>query len=493
MSRTMRITIGGVAAFCAVSFLAIGWLTGGDSRTGPWPYLAMAFFMANLAVACFVTTSHPVTLRLLGAMIFALYLALSYRSLRSGNYSRSLGLLAFFGLPAGYLAIVGGLPVLGEDGWAFRAKPQAKNVPKKAAAAEPVVGKKPAKKRRKRAGAGRFQVRLRWPGGQVRVFTRPVKETSSPEVPSPVRIVSLLPSLTELICALGHRDKIVGVTHECDYPPGVESLPHLTKSRIPTKATSAEIDKSVAEQGGSLYELDGDLLATLKPDLILTQSQCDVCAVNEGAVRSCASNLPGSPKVESVNPTDWKGVAEMFAMVGELLGDKEAGERLAKGVNEAAEAVRKAREGRPTVAVALLEWFDPPFVAGHWIPELIAMAGGKDVLGRSGAESKRATWEEVAEADPDVILLSPCGFSLERSETELPALQARPEWANLRAVREGRAYLIDGNSYFSRPGPRLRESLLIAACAIDPEGCGALAPQEGWRKIGPDRESPQGG
>jgi iron complex transport system substrate-binding protein len=300
-----------------------------------------------------------------------------------------------------------------------------------------------------------------------------------------VRIVSLLPSLTEIVCALGHRDEIVGVTHECDYPPGVELLPHLTRSRIPSQATSAEIDAAVAGQGGSLYELDGELLAMLRPDLILTQSQCDVCAVNEGAVRSCAMSLPGSPKVESVNPTDWKGVAEMFARVGELLGDKEAGERLAKGVDEAAETVRKARQGRSAVAVALLEWFDPPFVAGHWIPDLIAMAGGRDVLGRSGAESKRATWEEVAEADPDVILLSPCGFSLERSETELPALQARPEWANLRAVREGRAYLIDGNSYFSRPGPRLRESLLVAASAIDPERCGDLAPATGWRRIAP--------
>src|SRR3954462_1660920 len=162
-----------------------------------------------------------------------------------------------------------------------------------------------------------------------------------------MRIVSLLPSLTELVCALGHGDDLVGVTHECDFPPGVEALPHLTRSRIPASASSAEIDAAVSAEGGSLYDLDGDLLARLEPDLILTQSQCDVCAVNEGAVRRCAADLPGAPRVESVNPTDWPGVAAMFARVGEVLGDRRAGERIAHEIEAEADRIRQARRGRP--------------------------------------------------------------------------------------------------------------------------------------------------
>ena len=298
-----------------------------------------------------------------------------------------------------------------------------------------------------------------------------------------MRIVSLLPSLTELVCALGRQSDLVGVTHECDYPLGVSSLPHLTRSRIPAAASSAEIDAAVSAQGGSLYELDGDLLASLRPDLILTQSQCDVCAVNEGAVRGCAAQLPGSPRVESVNPTDWPGVKAMFAQVGEWLGNRTAGAALADAIEADAAGIAGVRGGEPLATVALLEWLDPPFVAGHWIPDLIAMAGGRDVLGRSGEPSRRATWNEIVAADPDVILLSPCGFSLERAEADLAGLLDRPEWPALRACRQGRVALIDGNQFFSRPGPRLRQSLQIAAAAINPLRFAGLAPTQGWRRL----------
>lgn len=303
-----------------------------------------------------------------------------------------------------------------------------------------------------------------------------------------MRIVSLLPSLTEIVCALGRRADLVGITHECDFPADVANLPKLTRSRIPSSATSAEIDAAVSEQGGSLYELDRELLASLKPDLILTQAQCDVCAVNEGAVRSCAANLPGNPRVESVNPTDWQGVAEMFGRIGEWLGDQAAGERLATDIETDAALIAARVRDRPKVSTVLLEWLDPPFIAGHWIPDLIAMAGGQDQLGRSGEISRRATWDELARANPEVLLLSPCGFSLERAEQELPAFLARTEVQGLKAVRTGRVALIDGNMYFSRPGPRLRESLRIAAAVIHPEHCRDLAPEEGvaWRIL-PDR------
>jgi iron complex transport system substrate-binding protein len=300
-----------------------------------------------------------------------------------------------------------------------------------------------------------------------------------------MRVVSLLPSLTELVCALGRGGDLVGVTHECDFPLGVERLPHLTCSRIPTSASSVAIDAMVAAEGGSLYDLDGELLAALRPDLILTQEQCDVCAVNEATVRRVASRLPGAPRVESVNPTNLADVHAMFRRVGDLLGAREAAERLIAEFEATATEIARRRQDRPSPRVLLLEWFDPPFSSGHWNPEILALAGGVEVIGRPGARSRRLSWDEVAEADPALLLLSPCGFALERSESELPALWTRPEWSRLGAVRHGAIVLVDGSDYFSRPGPRLEASLRIAAAAIDPETCGDLATSLGWRRLTP--------
>lgn len=298
-----------------------------------------------------------------------------------------------------------------------------------------------------------------------------------------MRIVSLLPSLTELVCALGRRADLVGVTHECDFPPGVEQFPHLTGSRITASASSAEIDRLVSEQGGALYEFDTERLAMLRPDLILTQEQCDVCAVNEAAVRRAAAALPGSPRVESVNPTDLAGVLAMFRRVGELLGSVEAAETLV-GRFEATEAeIVRRRAGQATPRVLLLEWLDPPYSSGHWNPDLIALAGGREVLSRSGERSRRVTWEEIAEARPEVILVAPCGFDLDRAEAELSLLADHAVWRDLPAVREGRVTVVDGSAYFSRPGPRLEASARIAAAAIAPRSCGDLAPREGWRHL----------
>jgi iron complex transport system substrate-binding protein len=301
-----------------------------------------------------------------------------------------------------------------------------------------------------------------------------------------MRIVSLLPSLTELVCALGHGVDLVGVTHECDYPPGVERLPHLTRSRIPSSASSSEIDQMVAEQKGSLYELDGALLDRLRPDLILTQEQCDVCAVNEATVRRVAATLPGAPAVESVNPTSLAGVHAMFRRVGDLLGAdaRAVADRLVNDFAATAVAIAALRGmGRPARRVLLLEWFDPPFASGHWNPEIIALAGGVEAVGRPDEPSRRLSWDEVAAADPELILLSPCGFTLDRTEAELPALAARPEWSRLSAVQSGAVVLIDGSAYFSRPGPRLEASLRIAAAAIDPATYADLAPANGWRRL----------
>ncbi len=299
-----------------------------------------------------------------------------------------------------------------------------------------------------------------------------------------MRIVSLLPSLTELVCALGRGDELVGVTHECDYPPGVEFLPHLTHSRIAARADSAAIDRAVSEQRGSLYELDVVGLAELRPDLILTQEQCDVCAVNEATVRRVALRLPGPPRVVSVNPTDLAGVFAMFDEIAALLDARPEAEALRTAFDDLGELIVERAGDRDRPRVVLLEWSDPPFSSGHWNPEIVDLAGGVEVLARPGDRSRRVTWNDVAAVEPEVILLSPCGFTLDRALAELAALRDRPEWRSLEAVRNGRVAVIDGSAYFSRPGPRLRESLAIAAACIHPDACRDLAPADGFRLVG---------
>jgi iron complex transport system substrate-binding protein len=299
-----------------------------------------------------------------------------------------------------------------------------------------------------------------------------------------LRIVSLLPALTELVCALGHQKDLVGVTHECDFPPGVESLPHLTRSRIDVGASSTEIDELVSELHESLYELDEDLLAELAPDLILTQEQCDVCAVNEETVREAAARIEGSPAVESFNPTNLEEVFAMFRRVGELLEfESEAGSLIAGFKLTAGEIAvqRKSATGKPPAPrrVLHLEWLDPPFCSGHWNPEIIQKAGGVDVIGQAGQPSRRITWKQLAASSPEVVIVAPCGFNLERTELELRGIEDRPEWRDLPAVRSGGVVLADGSAFFSRPGPRLETSLRIAAAAIDPEHCTSLAPPPG--------------
>jgi iron complex transport system substrate-binding protein len=297
-----------------------------------------------------------------------------------------------------------------------------------------------------------------------------------------MRVVSLLPSLTELVCDLGRGEWLVGVTHECDFPHEVARLPRLTRSRIPSEGTSAEIDALVSEQGGSLYDLDRTLLAHARPDLILTQTQCDVCAVNEAKVRDLAAGLPHPPRVESVNPTDLAGVFDVFRRVGTLLdAELEADHRIGRFDSTAREISRR-RQGRPEPTVVLLEWTVPPFTSGHWNPELVSIAGGRELLARPGMPSRRVSWSDVIDAQPEVLLIAPCGFTLDRTRAEVDALSQLPGWAELPAVRSGLVAIADGSSYFARPGPRLEESLRIAAAAIDPEACGDLAPNSGWER-----------
>jgi iron complex transport system substrate-binding protein len=241
-----------------------------------------------------------------------------------------------------------------------------------------------------------------------------------------------------------------------------------------------------------LYELDEKLLVELNPDLILTQEQCDVCAVNEAVVRRAARCLKSRAAVESVNPTDLDGVFAMFRRVGELIGAAQSADRLVRQFEETAAEIKRLRASdanpgdsarRPRVL--LLEWLDPPYSSGHWNPEIIEQAGGFEVLGQAGSKSRRVTWDEVASGRPDVIIVSPCCFELDRTMAELELLSGRSEWTDLAAVKAARVAAVDGSAYFSRPGPRLEASMRIAAAMIDQERCAPLAPRDkfGWRLV----------
>jgi iron complex transport system substrate-binding protein len=288
-----------------------------------------------------------------------------------------------------------------------------------------------------------------------------------------MRIVSLLPSATEIVCTIGPRDDLVGVTHECDFPESVRELPKVTRTRIPTEASSRQIDALVRERLSgkqALYSLDAEALQRLRPDLIVTQALCDVCAVAESEVQRAAASLPGAPRVLNLEPTR---LGEVLAAIGEV-GLATGRESEAKIVMASLQAridsvAATASRAKTQPRVMLLEWLDPPFTSGHWNPELVELAGGREVLGKAGERSREASWREIAAADPEVMVIACCGFSAQRTASELHIVRDRPEWPSLACVRAGRVHIVDGNAYFSRPGPRLVDSLEILAAAIHPE------------------------
>ena len=289
----------------------------------------------------------------------------------------------------------------------------------------------------------------------------------------PERIVSLLPSATEMICALGLEDRLVGVTHECDFPASVRALPKVTNTLIPTDATGAEIDALVRNQLGArsaLYTLNLPVLESLRPDLIVTQALCDVCAVAEDEVRTAACLLPSGPRVVNLEPETLAEVLDGIRIVAEAAGVPERAAPVIARLEARISAVReRARQVRARPRVALLEWLDPPFCAGHWNPELVLMAGGDDGLGRPGSKSVTLRWEQVIAWQPEVVLISCCGFTAERGLQEAAVLDEVPGWNELPAVRAERVYVTDGTSYFSRPGPRLVDSLELLAHVIHPD------------------------
>ena len=287
------------------------------------------------------------------------------------------------------------------------------------------------------------------------------------------RIVSLLPSATEIVCALGLEDRLVGVTHECDYPESVRELPKVTRTLIPTEASSAAIDRLVRDHrraDHALYTLDIPALEALRPDVIVTQTLCDVCAVADEEVRAAARALESAPRVIHLEPQRLSEVLASIRQVAVEVGVRERGDAIVAGLASRVEAVvaRSARVcNRPRTV--LLEWVDPPFSCGHWNPELVEMAGGSERLGRAGEKSRTLRWDDVIDAEPAVVLIACCGFGVERTLQDAALLASVPGWDGLPAVRSGRVYVTDGSQYFSRPGPRLVDSLEVLAHALHPD------------------------
>ncbi|MEM8945975.1 MAG: cobalamin-binding protein [Planctomycetota bacterium] len=278
------------------------------------------------------------------------------------------------------------------------------------------------------------------------------------------RIVSLLPSATEIVCGLGLRDQLVGVSHECNYPPGIEVLPRVTRSNVDSSASSAQIDdqvRTLVSAGQALYEVDETRLVSLQPDLILTQAQCDVCAVSYESVKGivCGNeSLRRSPLV-SLNPTSISDVLEDVERIGSVAGRHEAGkayrQALQQRINVVAQRATRLTN-RPRTLV--IEWTDPLMVAGNWTPDMVALAGGDYGLVTAGMHSPYVTWQQLLDFRPQVVIVAPCGFDLARSKTELVTLRQLPEWQELQ-LADDHVHVVDGDAFFNRPGPRLVDSL----------------------------------
>ncbi len=278
-----------------------------------------------------------------------------------------------------------------------------------------------------------------------------------------MRIASLLPSATEIVCALGLADHLVGVSHECDYPADVvRDLPRITRSAIPHGLSSAQIDSVVAERmqrGESLYLIEEDLLAGLKPDLLITQELCDVCAVAYDDVCRISARLPGNPQVLSLTPPNLMGIFKDIQTVAKATGTEARGNQVMADLGVRLDQIAQRVAGQPRPRVFALEWLDPPFAAGHWVPEMSALAGGEEVLGRSGEKSFRVTWDQIIAAQPEVILLIPCGYSAEAAQREWDTLPKPVGWAQIPAAQTGQVYALDANSYCSRPSPRVVDGI----------------------------------
>jgi iron complex transport system substrate-binding protein len=282
-----------------------------------------------------------------------------------------------------------------------------------------------------------------------------------------MRIASLVPSATEMLFALGLGESVVAVTHECDYPPQAQALPRLTRTVLPPGRGAREIDaavKATVGEGRALYELDEERLAELEPDLIVTQAVCDICAVSYEDVLEAAARLPGRPRVVQQDPSTLGEMLEDVIRLGEATGSEADAHELRGELEGRLAAVRAAVSGAAPPRVIALEWLDPPFVGGHWIPEMISIAGGDDVAGPPGLKSPEVSWGALSGLVPDVVIAMPCGWHLEESRA-----QAVEHWERIARLGAGRVYAVDAASTFSRPGPRLIDGVELLGHVLHPD------------------------
>ncbi len=301
-----------------------------------------------------------------------------------------------------------------------------------------------------------------------------------------MRIASLVPAGTEILCALGLEQEIVGVSHGCRVPAGAAQGPRLTRSAIDPGLSSGAIDDEVREalrRGTPLYAVDDAALRQARPDLVVTQRVCEVCAVGAEAVEPVLAHLVPRPQVLALHTHSIAELLEEILALGRATGRLEQAQRLTRSMRQRIEAVRKRVADAARPRVFCLEWLKPPMASGHWVPEMVEHAGGREVLGHAGEPSRTVTWDAIAAAAPEVLVLMPCGLSVERTRSELSVVEAEPLWARLPAVQRGRVYLVDGPALFNGAGPRLAEGVELLAGLFHPERCGSLIPTGSFGRI----------
>ena len=298
-----------------------------------------------------------------------------------------------------------------------------------------------------------------------------------------MRIVSLLPSATDIVASLGLIDRLVGRTHECDWPPGIEDVPVMTRDELDASTLrSHEIHAAVTNSiggGSSIYALDHEALSAAQPDLILTQELCEVCAVSYPEVMQAARALQVGATVVSLEPASIEDILGHVELVGRLAGIEGRAVEVVGDLRARLDRLRAEAAEREPVPTVCIEWLDPPFSAGHWVPEQVGVAGGRELLGEAGSKSRVAPWDAVVRARPQALIVMPCGMGIERACRELDALTTRPGWRELPAVRADRVWVVDAPAYYNRPGPRVVRGAEIIAALL--HGIGAAEPTEAVR------------